>query len=92
MRDDRARWRELDETATPGPWDLRYPTRYLNEADRPFIAAARMAWPAAEREVEQLRALLRRVRDSLVNRPEGANERVWATVDLIDGSGMSKGA
>ena len=64
MSDDRRRWRELDGVATPGPWDangMELSFR-IAPADADFIAAARIAWPAAEREAEQLRALLRQVR------------------------------
>ena len=88
MSNDRARWRELNEAATPGPWEFDVrdgisqhwsrPEPWLpvvemigtdswsgcnhrlsyTEGDAAFITTARVAWPAAEREVEQLRALV----------------------------------
>jgi hypothetical protein len=85
----RERWQELDEKATPGPWEvdrrpgmekavamqptyieadwadglyLEHSAGYIydegghDKSDAEFIAAARTAWPAAERECEQLRS------------------------------------
>lgn len=94
MSDDvRGRWRELDQAATAAPWFEKdgllraRPWTFVadvslqdNEADTDFIVAARSGWPAAEAECEQLRALLRRIRQFADDRTD--------VVDLIEQSGI----
>lgn len=105
---ERERWQELDERATPGIWYVLehdaegWITRdegdldqeHLSVDDAEFIGAARTAWPAAERECEQLRAdnewlrgLLRQLRKYGEDRAS-ANDYDFTVIELIDQSGL----
>jgi hypothetical protein len=104
MGSEREQWRKLDAEATPGPWKAErdegvagyvpvdyegcqvWPWAY--EEDMRFAYAARIGWPAAEAEVEQLRALLRQVRRELADLTKSRVPAAYDAITLIDASNL----